>query len=90
MRIQESGVVIKTAPHPYAALLYLEHETSPEGQKILDEHGPLKSHLYMGGEISKIIQGKRASINDYRTYRDAVKAIKMIVEAYGFPMGDIK
>ena len=87
-RIQESGFVIKTAAHPYAALLFLEHETSREGQRVLDEYGPLKSHLYAGGEVSRIIQGKRLSVNDYKTYRNSVKWIKMIVEAYGFPTGE--
>ncbi|MGH7847166.1 MAG: ABC transporter substrate-binding protein [Candidatus Binatia bacterium] len=90
VRFQESGMVIKTAPRPHAALLFLEHETSPEGQKVIDEFGPVKSHLYAGGEINKIIQGKQISLNDYRTYRNSPEWMKMVVEAYGFPRADKK
>ncbi|MBI2985554.1 MAG: extracellular solute-binding protein [Deltaproteobacteria bacterium] len=90
VRFQESGLVIKVAPHPYAALLFLEHEVSPEGQKVIDEYGPLKSHLHAGGEINKIIQGKKTSINDYRTYHNSTKWIKMVLEAYGFPREETK
>jgi ABC-type Fe3+ transport system substrate-binding protein len=90
VRFQESGMVINTAPRPHAALLFLEHETSPEGQKVIDEFGPVKSHLYAGGEINKIIQGKKISLNDYRTYHNSPEWMKLVVEAFGFPRADKK
>jgi len=90
LRIQEPDFVLKNAASPYAALLFLEHQASPEGQKILDEIEPLKSSVYTTGEVSKIIQGKKASVNDFRTYHKTPGWMKKIVEAYGFPKAEIK
>ena len=90
VRFQESGMVINNAPRPHAALLFLEHEASPEGQKVIDEFGPVKSHLYAGGEINRIIQGKKISLNDYRTFSNSPEWMKMVVEAYGFPRAEKK
>lgn len=90
VRIQEPDFVAKTSTGPYAALLFLEHQASPEGQKILDETEPLKSSLYTGGEISKIIQGKKIAINDYRTYNKTPNWMKMVLEAYGFPKAEVR
>ena len=87
-RIQETEFVAKTSASPYTALLFLEHESSPEGQKVLDEVEPLKSSIFTAGEVSKAIQGKKASINDFRTYHKTQEWMKLIVEAYGFPKAD--
>ncbi len=88
VRIQEPEFIAKTSASPHTALLFLEHESSPEGQKVLDEVEPLKSSIYTGGEISKAIRGKKASINDFRTYHKTPEWMKLIVEAYGFPKAD--
>jgi ABC-type Fe3+ transport system substrate-binding protein len=90
VRIQEPDFVFKSASNPNAALLFLEHQASPEGQKVLDEIEPFKSSVYTGGEVSKIIQGKKASINDFRTYHKTPNWMKMIIEAYGFPKAEIR
>jgi iron(III) transport system substrate-binding protein len=90
VRIQEPDFVAKTAADPYAALLFIEHQASPEGQKVLDDNEPLKSSLYSGGEISKIIQGKKISVNDYSTYHKTPSWMKMVLEAYGFPKAEIR
>ena len=50
VRLMDTEFVIRTAPHPYAGLLWIETEVSPEGQRILDEHGPLKSSIYAPGK----------------------------------------
>jgi ABC-type Fe3+ transport system substrate-binding protein len=89
-RIEEPDFVFKSAANPYAALLFLEHQAGPEGQKILDEFEPVKSSVYGNGEVSKTIQGKKASINDFRTYHKTPGWMKMITEAYGFPKAEIK
>jgi ABC-type Fe3+ transport system substrate-binding protein len=85
VRIQEPEFIAKTSASPHVALLFLEHESSPEGQKVLDQIEPLKSSIFTGGEISKAIQGKKVSINDFRTYHNTPEWMKKIVEAYGFP-----
>ena len=90
VRFLENEFVVGTAVYPYAALLFLEHEASPEGQRVLDEVEPVKSHMHAGGEIAKIIKGKKVSINDYSTYHNTPKWMKMVLEAYGFPTAEIK
>ena len=90
VRIQEPDFVLKSAPNPYAALLFLEHHASPEGQKILDDIEPVKSSIFTQGEVSKIVQGKKASINDFRTYHKTPNWMKLVLEAYGFPKAEIR
>lgn len=90
IRIQEPDFVFKNAANPNAALLFIEHQASPEGQKILDEIEPVKSSLFTGGEVSKILQGKKVSVNDFRTYHKTPGWMKMITEAYGFPKAEIR
>ncbi|MGH7816287.1 MAG: ABC transporter substrate-binding protein [Candidatus Binatia bacterium] len=89
-RIQEPDFVFKNAANPNAALLFIEHQASPEGQKILDEIEPVKSSLFTGGEVSKILQGKKVSVNDFRTYHKTPGWMKMVLEAYGFPKAEIR
>jgi hypothetical protein len=90
VRLHENDFVIRTARHPYAALLFLEHQASPEGQKILDEVEPLKSSLYADGEIAKIIKGKKIALNDFKTHQESAKRIRMVLEAFGFPKAEIR
>ncbi|MGH7845561.1 MAG: ABC transporter substrate-binding protein [Candidatus Binatia bacterium] len=90
VRLQENDFVMKTAPHPNAALLFLEHQASPEGQKILDEVEPVKSSMYTDGEVAKLIKGKKIALNDFTTYKDGVRRMKMILEAFGFPNAELK
>ena len=90
VRLQENDFVMKTSAHPNAALLFLEHEASPEGQKVLDEIEPVKSSMYTDGEVSKLIKGKKIAINDFTTYKDGARRMKMILEAFGFPNAELK
>jgi ABC-type Fe3+ transport system substrate-binding protein len=90
VRLQENDLVIKTAQHPYAALLFLEHQASPEGQKVLDEVEPVKSSMFTDGEVAKLIKGKKIAINDFTTYKDGARRMKMILEAFGFPNAELK
>jgi len=88
LRIQETDFVAKIATNVNAALLFLEHEASPEGQKILDEIEPMKSSIFTPGLVSKAVQGKKYSLNDFRTYPKTQGWMKMIIEAYGFPKAE--
>jgi ABC-type Fe3+ transport system substrate-binding protein len=90
IRIQESDFIAKNAASPSAGLLFIEHQASPEGQKVLDEVEPMKSSLFSGGEVSKLLQGKKLSVNDFRTYHKTPNWMKMIIEAYGFPKAEIR
>jgi len=90
VRLHEMEFVIKGAAHSYSALLFLEHQTSPEVQKIIDEQEPLKSSMYANGEIAKLVKGKKTSVHDFKTYQHTAKWVEMVVEAYGFPRAQIK
>ena len=90
VRLAEMEFVVKGAAHPYAGLLFLEHQTSPEVQKIFDQNEPLKSSLYANGEIARLVKGKKIAVHDYRTFQNTTKWMEMIVEAYGFPRPQIK
>jgi iron(III) transport system substrate-binding protein len=90
VRLHEMEFIIKGAAHPYTAMLFLEHQTSPEVQQIIDEQEPLKSSMYANGEIAKLVKGKKTSVHDFKTYSKTAKWVDMIVEAYGFPKAQIK
>lgn len=90
IRIQEPDFVVKSATNVNAALLFLEHQASPEGQKVLDEIEPMKSSIFGPGQVSKTLQGKKISLNDFRTYHKTQGWMKMIVEAYGFPKAEVR
>ena len=89
-RVQDVEGVLQSAAHPHLTLLFIEHVVSPEGQKILDEFNPLKSHLLANGEIAKLIKGKRVALNDFRTYSKGAGWIKMVLEGYGFPKAEVR
>lgn len=89
-KVQDVEGVLQSAPNPSRALLFIEHSTSPEVQKIIDEANPLKSNIFADGEIAKLLKGKKVSLNDFRTYHKSPEWIKMIVEAYGFPKADVR
>ena len=86
--LRENQFVIKSAPHPHAALLFIEHMASREGQKVIDDHEPIKSSVYADGEVAKLTKGKKVSVNDHRTFQNTPKWMKMVVDAYGFPRAD--
>ncbi|MFQ6030930.1 MAG: hypothetical protein ACE5Q6_25985, partial [Dehalococcoidia bacterium] len=81
--------VLKTASHPYAALLFLEHMAGPEGQHIMDKYGPVKASVFVpGSAIAKATQGKKLCINDFHNHHNSRKWRKMAVEAFGFPKAE--
>ena len=82
--------VIRTAPYPYAALLWIETEASPDGQRILDEYGPLNSSVYADGKIAEAVKGLKVFVNDFKTLKNTTKWQEMAVEAFGFPAPSIK
>jgi hypothetical protein len=45
-RLQEFAALASSAAHPYSALLWLEFQSSPDGQNLIDEYEPLNSSIY--------------------------------------------
>jgi iron(III) transport system substrate-binding protein len=88
--LRENQLVLKSAPHPHAALLFIEHMASREGQKIIDDFEPIKSSVYADGEVARLTKGKKLSVNDHRTFQNTPKWMKLVVDAYGFPRAEKK
>ena len=60
VRLSEPQMVLETAKHPHAALLWLEFVTSADAQVIIDKNEPLKSSIYASGSaVEKLIRGRK-------------------------------
>jgi len=90
VRLMDTEFVIRTAPHPYAGLLWIETEVSPEGQRILDEHGPLKSSIYGPGKLAEAVKGLKVVVNDMKTIQKTTAWTEMVVSAFGFPAANLE
>jgi len=85
----EPEIVLNSSRNPYSALLFLEHEASPEGQKILDDNEPLKASIHFPlSAAAKEAKGKKVCLNGYETFPITHKWEKMAVEAFGFPRAE--
>lgn len=86
VRLSEEEGILQNAPRPHAALLWLEFQASPAGQKIIDKYEPLKSSIYAAGsELEKITRGKKLLVGDWSVYENIDRWVDMTVEAFGFP-----
>ena len=86
VRLSEPQMVVDTAKHPHAALLWLEFLASTEAQAIIDKHEPLKSSIYSpGSAVEKLIRGKKIWLKDWKHYEKGPDWMGMAVKAFGFP-----
>ena len=90
VRLTALEFVLTSAQRPHAALLFIEHEASPEGQDIIDKQDFVGSIFYPGSNMSKTIQGKKLCINGYADFHNSSKWMAMAVEAFGFPKESTK
>jgi iron(III) transport system substrate-binding protein len=91
VRIHEPQGVYRAAAHPYAALLWLEFQAGPEGQKIIDQYEPLKSSVYApGSELEKLIRGKRISVKGWDNWEEYTRWVGVLTDAFGFPKPQLK
>jgi iron(III) transport system substrate-binding protein len=89
VRLSEEEGILQNAPRPHAALLWLEFQASPAGQKIIDKYEPLKSSIYApGSELEKITRGKKLLVGDWSVYQNIDRWVEMTVEAFGFPKAE--
>ena len=78
--------VLSMADHPNAALLWLEFHASPEGQKVLEDHGPFQASLFTtGSSTERETRGKKLSEVDWEQLGKLDEYEAKIIEAYGFP-----
>jgi ABC-type Fe3+ transport system substrate-binding protein len=91
VRPSESLGIIATTSRPHAALLWLEFQASPEGQKIMDQFEPFGGSVHAPGSIQgQEIKGKKLSVVDWDHYTKLSDYQDKIVAAYGFPKAEAK
>ena len=87
-RLTEAEAVLNTAANPYAGLLWLEFQASPEGQKILDDVD-LAASIYSPGSVhEQLTKGKQISVLAWEHYPKMGKYEEEIVGAFGFPRAE--
>jgi ABC-type thiamine transport system substrate-binding protein len=90
-RIQEMTAINTRAHNSNVALLWVEFQVSPEGQRIIDDKEPLKSSIFVkGSELATVTQGKKLSVNNWDTFHKSEEYMKKVVEAFGFPQAELK
>jgi spermidine/putrescine-binding protein len=89
VRLIELQGVTSSAAHPYAALLWLEFQATPTGQRIIDKYEPLKSSIFgPGSELAKITEGKKLSIDKWDSFAQIPGWYDMIEKAFGLPQAE--
>lgn len=87
-RLSETQAVLATAENPHAALLWLEFEAGPEGQRILDEIDLAASVYTQGSTHGRLTQGRNISLLAWQHYPKMETYEQEIVKAFGFPRGE--
>lgn len=88
VRLTEAEGISATARNPYAALLWLEFQASPEGQAILDDTDLAASHLSPGSFHEKMLRGKQLSVIGWKHYPHMENYLNEVVKAFGLPRAD--
>ena len=90
-RLREAVGILRSGEHPYAALLWLEFQSSPKGQKMADEYEPYGASIFVpGSTLEKLTRGKKLSLVNWDHYTKIQGYQSKIVEAYGFPKVEAK
>jgi ABC-type Fe3+ transport system substrate-binding protein len=89
-RLTEAEAVLNSADNPFAAVLWLEFQASPEGQKILDDVDLAASIFSPGSVHEQITRGKQVSVLAWEHYPKMGKYEDEIVKAFGFPVAEKK
>ncbi|HEY3169189.1 MAG TPA: hypothetical protein VGK57_18295 [Candidatus Binatia bacterium] len=89
VRLSATEAILNSAPHPHAALLWLEFQASPDGQKIIDEYEPVKSSVHSpGSAVERLVRGKKLATLDWKDYAESGELVEKIIAAFGFPKED--
>jgi ABC-type Fe3+ transport system substrate-binding protein len=88
VRLTEAEGVSAMAQNPYAGLLWLEFQASPEAQAILDKVDRAASHLIAGTFHEKATRGKKVSMLGWEHYPQMQRYEEEVVKAFGFPRAD--
>ena len=90
-RLGNADSVLAAAANPYAALLWLEFQATPEGQKISDQHEPFGASIFTQGSVlESLIRGKKLSLVAWEHGTKMQQYQEKVVQAYGFPKAEGK
>jgi iron(III) transport system substrate-binding protein len=91
VRIAQIMGILKTAKHPYSSLLLFEWFASPDGQRLLDDTGPVQSSVYAtGSKVNLATQGKQLAVLGWGDLGKLAGWQSKIAEAWGFPKAETK
>ena len=86
VRLTEALAVLASSERPYTALLWIEFQASPKGQKIVDDLHPYGASAFIPGSAQeKLVRGKRTSIVQWDHFSQLGDYQAKVVGAYGFP-----
>jgi iron(III) transport system substrate-binding protein len=89
--VSRADGILRDAEHPHAALLWLEFQASPEGQKIIDEFAPYQASVFTRGSVTEQeVRGKELSAVDWNHFTKTQEYQAKITEALGFPKAEMK
>jgi len=89
VRFGSADGILGTSTHPYAGLLWLEFQCSPEGQAILDKYGPGDGSMFISGSMQHdLLRGRQVSLLGWDLHQNLEQWVEKLVEAYGFPMAE--
>ncbi|MGH7846224.1 MAG: ABC transporter substrate-binding protein [Candidatus Binatia bacterium] len=90
IRLSEAEGVLGRSDNPHAALLWLEFQAGPEGQKIRDDIDLAASVFTPGSAHEQLARGKKVSLLAWDHYLKMGKYEEETVKAFGFPRAEKK
>jgi hypothetical protein len=91
VRLTEALAILASSERPYTALLWIEFQASPKGQKIVDDLHPYGASAFIPGSAQeKLVRGKPTSVVQWDHFSKLGEYQAKVVEAYGFPKVDKK
>jgi len=90
VRLSETEAVLGSSENPHAALLWLEFQAGPEGQKIRDDVDLSASVFTPGSAHEELGRGKKVSLLAWEHYLKMGMYQEQILKAYGFPRAEQK
>jgi ABC-type Fe3+ transport system substrate-binding protein len=90
LRLSETEGVLGRSDNPHAALLWLEFQAGPEGQKIRDDIDLAASVFTPGSAHEQLARGKKISLLAWEHYLKMGRYEEETVKAFGFPRAEKK
>jgi len=88
VRLSETEAVLQNSGNPHAALLWLEFQAGPEGQKLRDDIDLSASVFTPGSAHEELGHGRKVSLLAWEHYLKMGMYEEQIVKAYGFPRAE--